>query len=654
MIDNSREIETSEKSRDPSERLPSPLPATIVGLGVPEAPPAGASVYADDSPSRPGAKQTLVGFPTPPCGDELEPQAGAFSDGLADANDDDDEVTVVGGYDEVTVVTPWDSRALARVLAENRAAQAPEASDPSVGGEDDLDGAWPESPLDTAPEAAPASAELPEAPPATAFTEVQENLPVTAREPKLNTALADAPPQVGEGLLPETQKLTGQTAALRLAADADASAEQAEPEETSSPDDVTAPLSLRAFSKPPPPPRPTERRSRTETLPPPSSDRDLFVSRDTELQIFAPPIEMFGPSTGRSLSERDTVPPLAPSAVHTQSDAPWYRPAERESMLPPRRSRGVRIALIGAATALLGAGVAVTGGLLPKSGRVLVTVSGPLDAPVSGASVLVDGKPRCAPAPCRITLDEGAYVLAVSAPSYRRAAEKSLSVTPGAEEAVHFTLLPNDTSGIEVRSEVAGLQVLVDGLARGTTPTTVRGLSAGKHSIQIVGNARYASIETELELETDKVAVFEPKLSPQPEIVAAEELEPKAGPAPEASLVSAPALAAPVAAPAPAAHLPPALAKALRPAGNAAPVAAAKVDLDTPDAAPAVALSKLTITSTPPSNVVVDGRPLGSTPREIEVSPGDHSVVFVHPTKGRKSVRVRAQGGKAASASVSF
>jgi hypothetical protein len=77
-------------------------------------------------------------------------------------------------------------------------------------------------------------------------------------------------------------------------------------------------------------------------------------------------------------------------------------------------------------------------------------------------------------------------------------------------------------------------------------------------------------------------------------------------------------------------------------------------DLDPSSDEPAVERSTLTITSTPPSNVVLDGRPLGLTPHELGVSPGPHSVVFIHPVKGRKSLRVEATAGKPAVATVSF
>jgi hypothetical protein len=42
------------------------------------------------------------------------------------------------------------------------------------------------------------------------------------------------------------------------------------------------------------------------------------------------------------------------------------------------------------------------------------------------------------------------------------------------------------------------------------------------------------------------------------------------------------------------------------------------------------------------------------TPHEVTVSAGAHSVLFIHPTKGRKSVRVEAVTGKTAVATVTF
>jgi hypothetical protein len=60
---------------------------------------------------------------------------------------------------------------------------------------------------------------------------------------------------------------------------------------------------------------------------------------------------------------------------------------------------------------------------------------------------------------------------------------------------------------------------------------------------------------------------------------------------------------------------------------------------------------RLAINSIPMSSVVLDGRPVGSTPLVgLKVSPGVHTVVFIHPEQGRRvqSVRVPAGGHAAA------
>jgi hypothetical protein len=85
-----------------------------------------------------------------------------------------------------------------------------------------------------------------------------------------------------------------------------------------------------------------------------------------------------------------------------------------------------------------------------------------------------------------------------------------------------------------------------------------------------------------------------------------------------------------------------------------APVLADAVDLDRSPGEAVGSTVTLSISSSPPCNVVLDGRPLGRTPHEVSVSPGAHSVVFIHPEKGRKALRVQTTPGKTAVASVTF
>jgi hypothetical protein len=62
----------------------------------------------------------------------------------------------------------------------------------------------------------------------------------------------------------------------------------------------------------------------------------------------------------------------------------------------------------------------------------------------------------------------------------------------------------------------------------------------------------------------------------------------------------------------------------------------------------------LNVTSNPPANVLLDGRPLGKAPRIVQVPPGPHTVLFIHPLYGRQSLKVNVSPGRATSASANF
>lgn len=54
----------------------------------------------------------------------------------------------------------------------------------------------------------------------------------------------------------------------------------------------------------------------------------------------------------------------------------------------------------------------------------------------------------------------------------------------------------------------------------------------------------------------------------------------------------------------------------------------------------------LNLNSIPASNVLLDGRPIGKTPLlNVSVKPGKHSVTFLHPKRGRKTVSVEVGAG---------
>lgn len=65
-------------------------------------------------------------------------------------------------------------------------------------------------------------------------------------------------------------------------------------------------------------------------------------------------------------------------------------------------------------------------------------------------------------------------------------------------------------------------------------------------------------------------------------------------------------------------------------------------------------LGILDVTSNSPSGLVLDGRPLGKAPRVVQLPPGPHTVLFIHPERGRMSVTVNVRAGRTTVASADF
>jgi serine/threonine-protein kinase len=82
---------------------------------------------------------------------------------------------------------------------------------------------------------------------------------------------------------------------------------------------------------------------------------------------------------------------------------------------------------------------------------------------------------------------------------------------------------------------------------------------------------------------------------------------------------------------------------------------AATTSTSTDKAPAATGTGTLNINSIPVSKVVLDGRPVGSTPKVgVSVPAGTHTVVFIHPEKGKKSVSVTVKAGETKTAAVKF
>lgn len=206
---------------------------------------------------------------------------------------------------------------------------------------------------------------------------------------------------------------------------------------------------------------------------------------------------------------------------------------------------------------------------------------------------------------------------------------------------------------------VDGVKVFADGAVKcSTSPCRIEGLTAGAHFIHAEAPGYEATAARAVSVERGNEAVLNIDLAPKASAPsAAEASSDKAAPekaAPEKAAddeVSTTSLDKLAPAEKKTAQAPAAKAAVQKP-GAVKASAADKSDATKPEPA---AQAKLNINSIPRANVVLDGRPLGMTPQMgVSVSPGSHTVVFVHPELGRKVASTSVKAGGTSSVGVRF
>ncbi|XYH92364.1 PEGA domain-containing protein [Sorangium sp. So ce1128] len=292
--------------------------------------------------------------------------------------------------------------------------------------------------------------------------------------------------------------------------------------------------------------------------------------------------------------------------------------------------------------------------------------------------------------------------------------EKVVVITLDSASGAHAPAIASNATGLKVSGSQPGVKVLVDGVEKGTLPVEVS-VTPGEHKIRLDGGERYEPVEQTVEvgqgqmkdLGTIALKVLKGQLTldlstsgASVKLVNAKGTEKKLpdsawkkppvkvdvnpsegwkvvatkkgytdfsqavsfedGQAEKTIRIaldevskSEPVAAAADPAPAPAPAAPKADPVAVAP--KADPVAAApKADAPAAPAAAAGAAT-LNINSIPVSKVVLDGRPLGSTPKVgVSVPAGSHTVTFIHPDLGKKSVTVSVKAGETKTAAVKF
>lgn len=402
--------------------------------------------------------------------------------------------------------------------------------------------------------------------------------------------------------------------------------------------------------------------------------------RDPTLPKQLPPP---GPEVDRD-PRSPSIPPVAGSIAPPQ----WRRPP----ML--QRSQRPWVAAVALAAVAIGALAFV---LRPRTGDLTVTASTTDGSEVKGLSVRVDGVERCTSSPCELKeLASGTHLVSAAAPGYAPGVERALVLESGEHAAHHVTLVTEQRAHSELSVSAIGsnLRVVIDGQDLGAPPVTIHDVAPGTHSVRVLGDSGYYEVyDQSVNVEPGELR----SLGPIRLRVLKGRLELTDGPDSEGASVTVDGRRV--------GHLPtevdlsagdsheiqarkrgfmdftrqvvfdgnanqnveitltPAEGGATQSSASyasaPAPVrsssTAAASHPATQASAPASSPGLLDITSTPPSRVVVNGRPMGMTPLHgVRVEPGHQTVVFVNPDLGRRVASANVVSGGHAKVGVTF
>ncbi|HEX4334817.1 MAG TPA: PEGA domain-containing protein [Polyangiaceae bacterium] len=446
---------------------------------------------------------------------------------------------------------------------------------------------------------------------------------------------------------------------------------------------------------PPPPPPPSV--PTADDNPWPSSDGIEPPSLDAFDGLAAPGAAKGPPLAAYSGDPEDDAPtrlyapssqpPLGITATRPRNDkpqltnrAPALRASQGSRFWPPNK-----LYVVGGALGVLVASLILYFSM--RTGTLLVTVSGPGGHAIDSLEVFVDGAKRCDASPCTVNgLPSGAHLVRAAAKGYEETAEQAVAVEKGQQAIQTILLSPLGAgTGIRVSALGSGLKLFVDGQEYGELPQTAKGIAPGTHTLRVAGSDRYQPWEEQITLDDGELknvgplrlkvlkglATFKagagadgarvlldgrmlPELPATIEVPAGKQLTllaTKAGYSTyrrtigfndgvaektfEITMVegsgdeplAAAASPSPSPSPAPVAH------------AATAHHASALAETKTSSAPPGEVKGKstLNLNSIPVSNVILNGRPLGQTPKVgVSVPPGPQTVVFVHPDLGRK------------------
>jgi serine/threonine protein kinase len=446
--------------------------------------------------------------------------------------------------------------------------------------------------------------------------------------------------------------------------------------------------------------------SRSFPAPPPIGNLAPPQRRSGGMGTMPPPA---APPTGRYSSTPPPLSKLPSAARTAPMGVPAARGLSQTRVMPPDFSRSGVTSVVSAVGAqrgkyvALGAGALLVAGLafaiVPRSGKVAVFVSGVGSKPLNAVTISVDGVQKCTASPCNLELDKGIHAVKAAADGYSPR-EEGVTLHSGDEIALNFKLTKaSEGTGFKVSGKQDGVELFIDGKEIGPLPQELKDLEPGLHKVLLKGSDRYAAEERSIMVESDEVkdlgvvalkvlrglATFDVR-TPGVKVTLVSgrdrrqltdfsqpvEIETSKNWTIEATKTGYEDLRQPItfedraekvfvialnersgAAPPP--ERPERVERPERPAVAAAAPAPRPRPVERPAPTPSGdedtggggANCTLNFNSIPVSNVLFDGRPLGGTPRlGVSATPGTHTVIFVSPEEGKKSMTVSCEAGK--------
>ncbi len=149
--------------------------------------------------------------------------------------------------------------------------------------------------------------------------------------------------------------------------------------------------------------------------------------------------------------------------------------------------------------------------LWPRAGSLVVTVSGPGNKPLDAVEIMVNGEKKCASSPCTIEgLKADTYYVRAHAAGYQAMADLAVAVAGGGRAVQNLTLVRALGTGIKVIGEGTGLKLYVDGREIGPLPQEIKDMDPGEHLVRVAGSDRFEPFEKRVTVEAEQMQTIGP------------------------------------------------------------------------------------------------------------------------------------------------